>query len=205
MQITQFLVGVVYATAHSFVSYSVPVTVPETRNSAAGTGISAMLAPSQENLVDKLKQLVFNMAGTISSAAAASPSATAEDTTETTYKTIYEHRACITSSGATFAVWLNIIYLLPLTYLFMSFFVKSYLRKSKSRTGAKKPSAGVRRLSVSDVREAADVAEKAGWEAARQVESEIYEQGGAQPDEAAVTGSDSRNGSVRSKRKTRRG
>jgi len=39
---------------------------------------------------------------------------------------------CITTSGTTFAVWLNVLYLAPLTILFVNFFISSYLQRTPS-------------------------------------------------------------------------
>ncbi|KAJ4291998.1 hypothetical protein N0V90_009897 [Kalmusia sp. IMI 367209] len=50
--------------------------------------------------------------------------------TRTVYRTQYEHVPCIDTSGQAFAIYLNLIYLAPLTGLFMRFFVKSYMRRS---------------------------------------------------------------------------
>lgn len=47
-----------------------------------------------------------------------------------TYHTEYQTVPCIDTSGQTFAIWLNVLYLAPLTVLFIRFFVKSYLRRS---------------------------------------------------------------------------
>lgn len=41
---------------------------------------------------------------------------------------------CLDSSAQAFAVWFNVIYLTPLTYLFARFFVKSYLRPGPKTT-----------------------------------------------------------------------
>ncbi|KAL1921031.1 uncharacterized protein VTP21DRAFT_11666 [Calcarisporiella thermophila] len=38
---------------------------------------------------------------------------------------------CVTAPGSRFAVWLNIAYLIPLTYLFFDFAIRSYGRKAK--------------------------------------------------------------------------
>lgn len=55
------------------------------------------------------------------------------------YRTEYQHVPCIDTSGQAFAIYLNLIYLAPLTGLFVRFFVKSYLRRTspnaKHRTG----------------------------------------------------------------------
>ena len=50
----------------------------------------------------------------------------------TVYRTEYQHVPCIDTSGQAFAIYLNLIYLLPLTGLFMRFFVKSYLRRTSA-------------------------------------------------------------------------
>ncbi|KAF2622513.1 hypothetical protein BU25DRAFT_402546 [Macroventuria anomochaeta] len=49
------------------------------------------------------------------------------------YRTEYQHAPCIDTSGQAFAIYLNLIYLAPLTGLFMRFFVKSYFRRTNSR------------------------------------------------------------------------
>lgn len=38
---------------------------------------------------------------------------------------------CMDTSGQGFAIWLNVLYLLPLTYLFARFFVRSYLYRKE--------------------------------------------------------------------------
>ncbi|PSN75018.1 hypothetical protein BS50DRAFT_596145 [Corynespora cassiicola Philippines] len=45
-------------------------------------------------------------------------------------RTEYQTVPCIDTSGQAFAIYLNLIYLAPLTGLFMRFFVKSYLRRT---------------------------------------------------------------------------
>ncbi|KAI8932861.1 hypothetical protein NX059_010342 [Plenodomus lindquistii] len=46
------------------------------------------------------------------------------------YRTEYRKVPCVDTSGQAFAIYLNLIYLAPLTFLFMRFFFKSYLKKS---------------------------------------------------------------------------
>ncbi|KAF2247053.1 hypothetical protein BU26DRAFT_340690 [Trematosphaeria pertusa] len=46
------------------------------------------------------------------------------------YRTEYQHVPCVDTSGQAFAIYLNLIYLAPLTGLFVRFFVKSYLRRT---------------------------------------------------------------------------
>lgn len=44
------------------------------------------------------------------------------------FRTEYQTIPCIDTSGQTFALWLNAMYLAPLTVLFCRFFVRSYTR-----------------------------------------------------------------------------
>lgn len=53
---------------------------------------------------------------------------------QTAYRTEYQTVPCIDTSGQAFAIYLNLIYLAPLTGLFMRFFVKSYLRRTSPNT-----------------------------------------------------------------------
>jgi len=87
----------------------------------------------------------------------------------TTQITKYQKVDCIATTGQTFGIWLNVVYLAPLTYLFVSFFVASYLRRSKAETVRGKV-ADRRRSNVA-------LAEKASWDAARGIEREMYGQG----------------------------
>jgi GNS1/SUR4 family len=48
-----------------------------------------------------------------------------------TSHTEYQQVKCINTSGQTFAIWLNVVYLTPLTFLFVRFFIKSYLRRGE--------------------------------------------------------------------------
>ena len=51
--------------------------------------------------------------------------------TRITYRTEFQTVPCIDTSGQTFAIWLNVLYLTPLTFLFVRFFVKSYIRRGE--------------------------------------------------------------------------
>ncbi|KAL2752685.1 hypothetical protein ACRALDRAFT_2140959 [Sodiomyces alcalophilus JCM 7366] len=154
MQIMQFVLGASFAMLHSFVSYTIPMTVPvddHATNAAAAAASSpaavASPAPTAEG--------------------AASSSSSHHHPTETVFVT----QPCITTSGETFAIWLNVFYLAPLTYLFVMFFIRSYIRRStadSSRQVKGKP-----RRRESNV----TLAEKAGWDAARDVNREIYNDG----------------------------
>ncbi|KAK4139296.1 GNS1/SUR4 family-domain-containing protein [Dichotomopilus funicola] len=161
MQITQFLVGASCAMIHSFVKYSIPVIASSQTDAPA----SAASASANNTVIAATGSVFGNVKGT------------------------YARRtmSCITSSGETFAVWLNVFYLAPLTYLFVSFFIESYLRRSNagSRSNKRTPTTGLdaRRLSNN-----VQLAEKAGWEAARNVEREVY---GESNEEAIISESQS--------------
>lgn len=194
MQIMQFVFGASFAMVHSFISYSVPVVLSSVSKSAEAS--------------DKPQTILSTVKGLFSSGSASAPSAkqtleavntTYSDGTNTiTYglKTV----PCITTTSETFAIWLNVLYLAPLTYLFVSFFIASYMRRSSAesartaRLGKTESSAPapapthpnttiantlatataaeermIRRLS-----NVGQMAEKAGWDAARDLEKEVY-------------------------------
>ena len=68
-----------------------------------------------------------------------------EDSARTVYETRWHTEwtkvNCIDTTGQAFAIYLNLLYLLPLTFLFGRFFLKAYTQRSKPRTlsgGARK-------------------------------------------------------------------
>lgn len=160
MQITQFILGASYAIVHSFVSYTIPVVVANPEKTASA-------AEAASTVVDSQKVLVFGNATRIDAADAT-----------------YGQRVvpCVTNNNSTFAIWLNVFYLAPLTYLFVSFFIESYTRRSNAAEKAKnaKP--------VDNVA----MAEKAGWEAAKKMESEVYGETKEDASEARTTRSGSK-------------
>ncbi|KAL2260978.1 hypothetical protein VTK26DRAFT_4841 [Humicola hyalothermophila] len=155
MQITQFLVGASCAMLHSFISFNVPVL------SGSQTDAPASSASAAANGTASAAVVVDDVNGA------------------------YERRVmpCITATGQTFAIWLNVLYLAPLTYLFISFFIESYIRRSNASQAGRRTA--TRRLSN------VQMAEKAGWEAAKHVEREVYGEGN---EEAVVSGSGKANG-----------
>lgn len=144
LQITQFLVGATYAMLHSFVSYSVPVASSSINDKPAAAAAASGLANN----------------GTVA------PAVGIRIKDGIAYKQV----PCISNNGATFAVWLNVLYLAPLTYLFVSFFIESYMRRSNADKTKK---------------DNVVMAEKAGWEAAKSVNREVY---GENKEEAVATG-----------------
>ncbi|KAF4977379.1 hypothetical protein FZEAL_6091 [Fusarium zealandicum] len=172
MQITQFLVGATYAMAHSFVSYTIPVTTTHVTPASA----DATTAPSDPSIptvaasaVESLKKFIWGAAEAAAAPGAepvVSQAAKVEGiiATETQYIT----QPCITTTGETFAIWLNVLYLAPLTYLFVSFFIASYVKRSNAAGKV------YRKGAAPDVNANVALAEKAGWDAAKGIEKEIY-------------------------------
>lgn len=151
MQITQFLVGASLAMCHSFVYYFAPAIAASASPStpaAASASARALLFGSGADSGRRVKTVVG-------------------DRDET-----YVSQPCIVSSGETFAIWLNVVYLAPLTYLFVSFFIASYVKRSNAANKFAGKGAAARRLSNVNVDVA--LAEKAGWDAARGLEREVY-------------------------------
>ena len=97
---------------------------------------------------------------------------------------------CIITNGETYAIWMNVLYLAPLTYLFVSFFIASYLKRSSKLPAAKKSHESIDRRLSNNV----NLAEKAGWDAARGVQREVYGNGArsdkADSDDSAVASAD---------------
>jgi hypothetical protein len=149
MQITQFIVGASCAMLHSFISYTIPVIAVSQTDAAASSASAA------------------------ANRSVAAVTAGVLDSVKGTYT--HQKMSCVTSNGATWAVWLNVVYLAPLTYLFVSFFVESYVRRSNNSQTRK---AAARRLSN------VQLAEKAGWDAAKGLEREVY---GESNEEAIAT------------------
>ncbi|KAH6888706.1 GNS1/SUR4 family-domain-containing protein [Thelonectria olida] len=163
MQITQFLIGASYAMVHSFVSYTVPVTVSRVNGVVEA---AAPLVPTvAANAIESLKQYIFGATeGAAPAAEAVASPADATISTETRYLT----QPCIATTGETFAIWLNVVYLAPLTYLFVSFFIASYVKRSNNATKLNGKKA------ARNVDDNIALAEKAGWDAAKGIEKEVY-------------------------------
>ncbi|KAF5024273.1 hypothetical protein F66182_3641 [Fusarium sp. NRRL 66182] len=175
MQITQFLVGATNAMAHSFVSYTVPVITTHQHSAPIDATIAAPDA-SQETVADSaiesLKQFIWGAAEAVAAApgVSADPVASKAANAETTFttETHYVTQPCIMTTGETFAIWLNVVYLAPLTYLFVSFFIASYVKRSNAAGKISHKGA------IHDVNANVAIAEKAGWDAAKGIEKEIY-------------------------------
>ncbi|KAM0520060.1 hypothetical protein ACHAPE_003333 [Trichoderma viride] len=196
MQITQFIVGATFAMVHSFITYVAPITSTHVVAEDAPATKSApidYIIPTAISALDSLKNLIFGSDNVAhKAAAAASPSAQKMTTVTQTSQLALP---CIVTSGETFAIWINVLYLAPLTYLFVSFFIASYVKRS---TAAQKLNGKTAR----DMGDEVTLAEKAGWEAARNVEREVY--GGEQMLDGHASASASTSTSPKAKTTKRR-
>lgn len=184
MQITQFLIGVTYAGIHSFISYSIPVQVLASStfpslSSASPAAASAATAVAYAGYGALLKKYLLRVAaeeGLAENVVRANPGpeqshASRQDASSGVpkYHTEYQTVTCIETSGQTFAIWLNVLYLMPLTVLFVRFFIKSYVRRT-SKAGGRENRHGL--------------IEKAGLDALKGIEREINENGNGHGDHA---------------------
>lgn len=107
MQITQFLFGTTMAASYLFVHYTLPFwesprSGPSSWFQKLGlNGASAQKPMGLAAVGSKLPGIDYRM------------------------------NACLNTTGQAFAVLLNVSYLLPLTYLFVRFFVRSYLYRKE--------------------------------------------------------------------------
>lgn len=155
LQITQFLVGTTFAAAHLFIYYKVPVTVSfyETIEaitsavpSAASSIVSAATTTATAGTGQWLKKLAFRAAGYEGLAEnvrneegqqfgidAVHAVQDAEARRELRQKLEYVDVSCLDTSGQVFAVLFNVMYLMPLTFLFGRFFYRSYIKTGGSK------------------------------------------------------------------------
>lgn len=174
MQIIQFLVGASYAALHSFVSYTIPVQVPDltaSAQNAASTAISSVSAvATSTGFGELLKKFLFRAAGeegpaeNVYEGHSLGSVATGSSSGSIQYRTEYQTVQCIDTSGQTFAIWFNVLYLTPLTALFVRFFVKSYIKRTQKGAKGSHPTKH-------------GAAEKAGKDALKGMEREIYTNG----------------------------
>ncbi|MCJ1402980.1 hypothetical protein MMC11_006202 [Xylographa trunciseda] len=182
LQIAQFVVGASYAFAHLFISYSAPVNTPYLFTHGISTAIPAMTSSissavasvtASAGVGNLLKKIVLRAAGNEGLAENVHndqglrfgiDETKYEDVErardEIRYKLEYPTVNCIDTSGQAFAILLNVMYLAPLTYLFVNFFIRSYSRRTSSST--KHPTHD-------------HVLQKSGHDAFKGVEREIYE------------------------------
>jgi hypothetical protein len=132
MQITQFIIGSIFAAIHLFIRYTVPLSRadpfsvwhPSDPTAAAEVGLAQSTPSVTERVFLTASQAARFGADPIPainlSQAMDSPPRIAIQ---------YQMVHCIDTTGQAFAIWLNVMYLMPLTYLFARFFARSYLRR----------------------------------------------------------------------------
>jgi len=141
------LVGASYAAIHSFISYTVPVSVTDSILATPGNPVSSTAASAASAAVTGVSSMVKKMllraageqglaenVGMPYASHAANPHPAHSYEQAATYHVEYKTVSCIDTNGQTIAIWMNVFYLAPLTVLFVRFFIRSYLR----RTGAAK-------------------------------------------------------------------
>lgn len=183
MQITQFVIGASYATLHLFVNYTAPTSftfrvsksVEEASNVVSSAAAAASTSVVSESFVESWMQGVREMAAMIAGSPgiarrvhesqhgdSAGGVHVAAGMSETVRHGIrYQPTRCLDTSGQAFAVWLNVVYLLPLTVLFVRFFVKAYIFGDTGRKGRsmEKSKSSTRRVSESIDAAARDTSE----------------------------------------------
>jgi hypothetical protein len=163
LQIAQFVFGASYAAAHLFIAYDIPVATPyqiastlqraassiSSAAAEASTTVSSVIeTPSARVLGPLIKKLLLRAAGEeglaervrddrqqlISPHIEEKIEQFNEQTFETRWRTDYTKVQCIDTTGEAFAIYLNLLYLAPLTFLFLRFFVKAYTQRGKARS-----------------------------------------------------------------------
>ncbi|KAA8651412.1 hypothetical protein EYZ11_009217 [Aspergillus tanneri] len=152
MQILQFLFGTTIAASYLFVYY----TLPPNQSVETGPIVQPEMAVEGAGLFPWIKTRALRAAGAegIAKNVGSTPGANSSARTSPVGPMV----PCTDTSGQAFAIWLNVSYLLPLTYLFVRFFVRSYLYRKDP--GPPKPTH-------------MHAAEKAGLDALKGVSREI--------------------------------
>ena len=158
MQIVQFVVGASFAFAHLFVAYTIPVTtsyifsladrtsVASAVTTDAASAVSVATATASAGFASMLKKLAFRAAGREGLAENVVNDAgerfgfdainAIEDLKareEIRYHDEMQWIHCTDTSGQVFAILLNCMYLAPLTWLFVRFFIRSYTQRLERR------------------------------------------------------------------------
>jgi len=177
LQITQFVIGATYAFSHLFIAYQMPVSVAYTyypgevaskiaysipsdisatasgaiATASAGVGAWLKKAALRAAGYEGLAENVLNEQGRpfgIDAVHAAEDLVARE---ETRYRDELQWVHCLDTSGQVFAILLNCMYLAPLTWLFLQFFITSYLKRVDRRRSSSASELAVRaRQSLQD-------------------------------------------------------
>ena len=139
----QFVVGALFAAVHLFVSYSVPISTPyyifsnvasaasaatSSAPSLASSAVSSIAPTASTQFASLLKKMAFRAAGQeglaenvgrplggVEESIRVEEEKVLERIQEVRYRNEYQRVPCIDTSGESFAIWLNLIYLFPLT------------------------------------------------------------------------------------------
>lgn len=177
LQITQFVIGAAYAFLHLFIAYQIPVSVPyiyhlgtaatkiassvpsdisATASSAIATvsaGVGAWLKKAALRAAgyEGLAENVLNEQGQTFGIDAVHAAEDLVAREETRYRDEVQWVHCLDTSGQVFAILLNCMYLLPLTWLFLQFFITSYIKRvDRRRSSTASEKALVARQSLQD-------------------------------------------------------
>jgi hypothetical protein len=132
IQIIQFFIGTSSAAIHAFISYTIPVEVIDVNppSSSSTVDVSASFA-GWPNLMQ-----MYPFRATDGKGLAENLKGHPGEQTTLLYSAqpIQQYRmetvTCIDTSGQMFAIWLNVLYLTPLTILFIRFFIRSYITRT---------------------------------------------------------------------------
>ncbi|KAI9808484.1 MAG: hypothetical protein M1826_004129 [Phylliscum demangeonii] len=152
LQPLQFGIGTLFALAHLFISYKTPVSIPylvtpsissavSAASSAASSAVTSVAtAASSAGIANLLRKVALRAAGEEGLAEnvplrKTAPILKADSIVhglremvrqDVKYRTEEQMVPCIDTSGQAFAIWLNVLYLLPLAWLFVRYFQRSY-------------------------------------------------------------------------------
>lgn len=157
LQIAQIVLGASYAFAHLFVAYDIPLqeaylyvhnlstALPSTASTVSSTLSSALASATAAGLGNWLKKAALRAAGEeglaenvrnyqgemfgIDAIHAAEVEKAQE---EIRYRMGSQRVHCLDTSGQVLAVLMNLVYLSPLAYLFITFFYNSYIARAHS-------------------------------------------------------------------------
>ena len=157
LQITQFIVGASFAFSHLVIAYQIPVSVPYTFSlgdaasiasavtTSTASAVSAESATGSAGVASWMKKLAFRAAGREGLAENVENEQGERIGVDVVYATDdlkgreirYRNDLhwihCIDTSGQAFAILLNCLYLAPLTFLFVKFFIRAYSRRLERR------------------------------------------------------------------------
>ncbi|KAI4092498.1 MAG: hypothetical protein L6R37_007556 [Teloschistes peruensis] len=151
LQIAQFVFGASYAIAHLFIAYDIPVETPylfvHNLSSALPTAVSSAVASATASVdigawlkkaalraagEEGLAENVRNSQGQAFGIDAIHAAEVEKAQEEIRYKMQYQRINCLDTPGESFAILLNFLYLGPLTFMFINFFIKQYTANAQS-------------------------------------------------------------------------